>query len=170
MRIPQKLQDYTINTFYTNFPTSEVKIVQGYTVSGERRYLDFSSGCEFYDASTFGTGEKYVDPFREVLSFFQGMPPAQEVMLLYDNRFDDSLNFRQKCKNFVKNLSKDTTQSSEETPKEANKDQQQQDQIKRIGRDVRFSISCRIKGTTHKQEVKTLQDGLANVFDKFLHQ
>lgn len=70
------------------------------------------------------------------------MGEAQQVTLFFESSFDDSLSFRDRCKKFVKNL----LNPGEHQIKEGEdlKDQQQANEVKQVGRDVSFSVSCRI--------------------------
>ncbi len=54
--------------------------------------------------------------------------------------------------------------------KEDIKDQQQLAELKQIGRDVLFSVSCRVDGTKDSHQITKIQHDMAHLFDKFLHQ
>lgn len=168
MWIPDSMKEYVMNTFYANFTTSELKLVTQWVIQGRGKYFNFSDGVEFYDSKSFWWAGSYIDPFREVLSWFQGMWSDQKVSLLFESSFDDSLNFREKCKKFVKNLLNPAKQDEREG--EELKDQQQAAEVKQVGRDVTFSVSCRVSWTKDSRIVSQLQADMAHLFDKFLQQ
>gem|GEM_PF-4418539 len=70
------------------------------------------------------------------------MSTDYKVSLFFESSFDDALNFREKCKKIVNNLLNPTSKAEKEG--EALKDQQQAAEMKQVGRDVTFSVSCRV--------------------------
>lgn len=166
--VPKDMHEYVVNAFYANFTTSELKITTKSIVEWQGKYLHFSEGVEFYDTKAFWWVWSYIDPFREVLSGFQGMPDNTRVTLFFESSFDDSLSFRERCKKFVKNLFNPTDKTEKEG--EALKDQQQAAEVKQVGRDVTFSISCRVSWSSQIRMITQMQNDFAHLFDKFLHQ
>jgi hypothetical protein len=168
IRVPATMQEYVMNTFYANFTTSELKPTTQVIIHGRGKYLNFSDGVEFYDTKSFWGAWSYIDPFREVLSWFQWMWTEHKVSLFFESSFDDSIGFWEKCKKFVKNLFNPTEKHEKEG--EDLKDQQQAAEVKQVGRDVTFAVSCRVSWTKDARVIGQLQNDMTHLFDKFLHQ
>lgn len=170
MWAPSDMQEYLMNTFYANFQTSELAELKTVTLSWSYKYLKFSPQTVLYESSVFGSGDNYIDPFRELLSWFQWMQAGQQMTILYETNFDDTVSRWKKCKNYVKNLLNPKERDPKDTTQEQQKDQQQHDQIKKVWRDVQFTVALIVSGVSDSLTTQRLQEGLAHLYDKFLHQ
>lgn len=76
LHAPVKYQQYIESIFYANFPTSDILILRKPLRIVEKRltYAKFSKGAEFYDTSHFQQGGTYIDPFKDILSLYFGIP------------------------------------------------------------------------------------------------
>lgn len=168
--IPWRIKEYTYNAFYTGFSASEVKMLADVPLTWNYKWLQFSWWCEFYDTQAFGSWENYVDPFREILSLPQWLQEGEEIIIFYEALFDDTIGFRQNCKNIVKNLLKTSPTPEQWWDKEQQKDKQQGEQIKKVWRDVAFSVACIVRGVRDQYRAQEYRERVLHVFDKFVHQ
>lgn len=172
IKLPKKYESYLIDMFYASFESSEIKKVKNdekskkqHIFSPPRWYLRFSSGCEFFDAAEFSKWWSYVDPFKDVLSFYFSVPEEGNLTIDYAAVFKVKLPW---YKAIFKWLGKQLS-PKEKGDKEDVKDQSQHKEIKQSGRDVKFYISywyTKIKWHTRKE----LEANVPNLFAKFLRE
>ncbi len=167
MWFPQSLHEYVMNTFYANFTTSEIQAVQFNWPTWIGKYIHFSDDPAFHDVQWFSSWGGYIDPFREILSWFQWLQTWHKITLFYESQFNETTWRRDKCKKFVKNLS---NRWKNEDPKADWSNEKQAEQIKKSWREVSFSVSCRVQWTKELRIVEQMQKEMANLYTKFLYQ
>lgn len=88
--VPVWVQDYVENTFYASFPTSQLKKLW---VFATPKFTSHTFLKPSYDATFFGTQEfsqwwSYVDPFKEVLSYYQTVSAKDRLEIVWSVQFD----------------------------------------------------------------------------------
>lgn len=84
-----------------------------------------------------------MDPFKDVLSVFFSVSNDAQVELVYESVFKVKKNRWQKLIDFFVKKAKKVADSESQ---EDMKDEKQEKDVKKIGRDVKFTISMRSSG------------------------
>ncbi len=172
IKLPQKYESYLIDMFYASFESSEIKKIgddpkskKKHTFSPIKWYLRFSGGSEFFDAAEFSKWGSYVDPFKDVLSFYFSVPEWSNLTLDIETMFRVSLPWYKKL---IKRLAKQLS-PKEKDEKEEKKDESQKKDIKKSGRDVHFAISYGYSKITWATRSE-LETNLPNLYAKLLSE
>jgi ERCC4-related helicase len=104
-----------------------------------------------------------------VLTSFFTVPDDAELVVQYTNVFDAKESFWQKLLKRIGKLFKLFSGKREEKSDKELKDEKHEQEVKKVERDVLFSISIATSGL-QKPAVSKLQSDLLNVYDKFLHE
>ncbi len=141
LKVPAKYESYLVDMFYASFESSEIKKITSKNVWNHRftqrnKFLHFSKWCEFFDAADFSKGWSYVDPFKEILSFYFSVPDKGNLTLEYQAIFKVSLPWYKKLIKWIKKQ----LSPKENLEKEVKKEDLQKQEVKQSGRDVYFSV------------------------------
>lgn len=83
--VPDSIEHFVENVFYSNFPTSQLK--QRWYFSPpklkDHSYFAPSKWSDFLSSQWFSQSWWYIDPFKEVLSFYQTVPDSESLEILY---------------------------------------------------------------------------------------
>lgn len=171
LHVPSKYEKYVENVFYSSFPTTDIsKLEYEMDISTKgHSFFKFSPECTFYKYSEFSDAGSYVDPFKDVLTSFFTVPDDAELVVQYTNVFDAKESFWQKLLKRIGKLFKLFGGKREEKSDKELKDEKHEQEVKKVERDVLFSISIATSGL-QKPAVSKLQSDLLNVYDKFLHE
>ncbi len=172
--LPKEYEIYLVDMFYSNFPSSEIKKVSTKKRKGKKQkhifsslvsHLKFSTGSEFFWTDQFSRGGTYVDPFKEVLSFYFAIPETGNLTIEYEAFFKVKLpRWKKIFKRIVKQFS-----PREREEKELVKDEMQKKEVKQSGRDVQFSIWYWFSWL-EKIQKRQLTENVANVYSKFIQE
>jgi len=172
IKLPKRYENYLVDMFYASFESSELKKVtnsekdkRSHRFSRIKHFLTFSSGVEFFEAGDFAKGWSYVDPFKEVLSFFFSVPESWNLTIEYEAVFKVSL---PRWKKFLQWLT-GQLRPKEKLEKEEKKDENQKQEVKQTGRDVSFSVGFGL--TKMDKPIKQeLTNNMENLFSKFVRE
>ncbi len=172
IKMPTKYESYLVDMFYASFESSELKKIwvtekdrKRHRFSRIKQFLKFSKWSEFFEASDFAKWWSYVDPFKEVLSFYFSVPEKWNLTIEYEAIFKVKLPW---WKKIFKWIAKQFS-PKEWSEKEMKKDEQQKQEIKESWRDVHFFVwfgMSKIE-TSLKNE---LSHNMEKLFAKFLRE
>lgn len=168
MHVPNEYAQYVENVFYASFPTTDLKqqTWQQIKPSKHASWFKFSDECVFYDTTEFLKWGSYVDPFKDIISLFGSMPVNTQLTLTFAARFDKKLS---RWKAFFKWFTEMFSKPSQPKTTEEIKDKKEEEEIKKIGRDVFFGVACEVSGAPEGVTQRIHKDVL-NVFDKVLQK
>lgn len=97
--VSNKLSSYFENTFYANFPTSNLEKIKK-TPTHQSKYINFNSNTNFYDNKYFTKWWKYIDPFKDLLSIFGWIQWNSQLIIEYNYKFNIS-SFEKFCNRII---------------------------------------------------------------------
>jgi hypothetical protein len=87
VKLPTSFKNYFENTFYSNYPTSDLKEVSVPKVSKDRHRIKPKRGDSFKERDAFQKDGKYLDPMNDVLLLFQTIDRKSRLDLFFDYTF-----------------------------------------------------------------------------------
>lgn len=102
--IPNYLQNFWENIFYNNFPTSECQIINDIKLIKPTHFLNPSKHSYFYNKKYFEKDWNYIDPFQNILSFFNCVDENSIVNIYFKIKFVHSKNIAKKVLFWLKKL------------------------------------------------------------------
>lgn len=82
--INSKYKEYFENSFYSNFPNSEISIIEKNYIQDSWNYIDFKN-WELHEEMDFKKNWIYLDPFKEILSIYNSL--NENEFLKFNYRF-----------------------------------------------------------------------------------
>lgn len=100
--IPKSFKNYFQNTFYSNYPTSDLKEEQAFVLPNNRNFIRFSEDWVLNSQSTFTKDWKYMDPIKDILSLYNNIDKDSKLNIYFDFKFKKSKNILQQIWSFIK--------------------------------------------------------------------
>lgn len=103
VKIPEKIEKYFQNSFYANFPDSELDILNKKDIQKEfdKKYIKFKTNW-FKNIKDFQKNWLYLEPLKDILSIWENLWKDDYLTIWYKLNF--KLNLWEKIINFIKNI------------------------------------------------------------------
>ncbi|MDR2190047.1 MAG: type IV secretion system DNA-binding domain-containing protein [Candidatus Peribacteria bacterium] len=95
VKLPVSFKHYFENTFYSNYPTSDLVEISAPKLSKERHWIIPKKGETFREREEFSKGGTYIDPMNDVLALFQNIDRKSRLDLFFDYTFKTGSAFKQ---------------------------------------------------------------------------
>jgi guanylate kinase len=130
VKLPSSFKNYFENTFYSNYPTSDLAETSSPKFSKDKHRIIPKKGESFKERESFQKGTTYLDPMNDVLALFQNIDRKSRLDLFFDYTFKTGSAFKQAMEllgKFVKwaraSSDKKTANTDDDTKKEPKKKQ-----------------------------------------------
>ena len=100
--IPKSFKNYFQNTFYSNFPTSDLQEIEPFVMPINRDFIRFSDDGVLHSQSTFTKDWTYMDPMKDILSLYNNIDKDSKLNIYFDLKFKKQKNTLQKVGKFIK--------------------------------------------------------------------
>ncbi|MDR0607371.1 MAG: DUF87 domain-containing protein [Candidatus Peribacteria bacterium] len=163
VKLPISFKNYFENTFYSNFPTSDLVEVTSPKFSKDKQRVWLEKEESYKTKDAFQKDGSYLDPINDLLALFQNIDRKSRLDLFFDYTFNfEESAFQQTIALFVKFI-KWARSSTDKTPpaEEGNKEK------KEIKKQIYFSLSYAITTEDHYAK-ESIEKNLASVFAPFI--
>ena len=163
VKLPTSFKNYFENTFYSNYPTSDLKEVSAPKLSKEKHRIKPKKIESFKDKEAFHKEGKYLDPMNDVLSLFQNIDRKSRLDLFFDYTFKTGSAFKQAMDALGKVIKRAwSTSDKKEAADEDGKDKQTKKK-----KQVYFALSYAIT-TEDSYNKEGIEKNLTSVFAPFV--
>ncbi len=94
--IPKSFKNYFQNTFYSNFPTSDLQQIDPFVLPINRDFIRFSEDWILHSQATFTKDWTYMDPMKDILSLYNNIDKDSKLNIYFDFKFKKKKNALQK--------------------------------------------------------------------------
>ena len=163
VKLPTSFKNYFENTFYSNYPTSDLKEVSAPKLSKDKHRMRPKKGEVFKDKDSFHKEGKYLDPMNDILSLFQNIDRKSRLDLFFDYTFKAGGPFKQAMEALGKAVKRARTVSDKKESSEEDTNSKPTKKTKQIY----FAISYAIN-TNDPYHKETIEKNLVSVFAPFV--
>lgn len=168
MYAPAKYEKYILNVFYATYNSSDLKVASITKLPQRKKYIQFSSDAEFYEATDFQKWWTYVDPFKDILALFSGIDAKEFWAIRFTSKFKKKESWFTKILQFFYSFFTLFVPKTKENEDKESEDEENKDR-KKIWNDVKFSIEYFLDFDS-SIKYKSFDEEILHVFDKFLQK
>ena len=74
VKVPKDFAEYFQNTFYANFPTSDLSIVEPVHMPSRKQHIHFKSYSKLKSKADFTKDGSYMDPMTDIMAIYSSIP------------------------------------------------------------------------------------------------
>lgn len=127
-RVPKDFANYFQNTFYANYPSSDLVLIDPIPLPATQEYIHFSDEGVLNTKSDFTKDWSYMDPMSDILALYNNIEKGSELSLYYQYTFkregsiwDTIDKMVGKIANYLLDKKEDDKKEDKEKEKEENK-------------------------------------------------
>lgn len=74
VKVPKQFSEYFQNTFYTNYATSDLTIIEPIPIPARKQHIRFANSSILKSKTDFTKDGSYMDPMSDILSLYGSIP------------------------------------------------------------------------------------------------
>lgn len=90
VKVPRDFANYFQNTFYTNFPTSDLTIIEPVHIPARKQYIHFKNYSKLKSKTDFTKDGSYMDPMTDILSIYSSIPKGGKLDIYFTYMFKEN--------------------------------------------------------------------------------
>ncbi|MBU0627448.1 hypothetical protein KKG31_00660 [Patescibacteria group bacterium] len=85
--VPKRFRQFFQNTFYSNYPTSDLIELKDLPIAKNREHIKFKNTAKIADQSAFTRDGTYMDPMNDMLSLYNTIDANSNLDLYFTYTF-----------------------------------------------------------------------------------
>jgi hypothetical protein len=123
VEIPRGFKQFFTNTFYSNYPTSDIEEIENISVANNSQFVEFAEKAEITTKEEFTKDGSYMDPMKDMFSMFSSIDKNSSLTFNFEYTFKKEKTLWEKIKHVV-NMIRGKNKSKEEDEEDKKKEEQ----------------------------------------------
>jgi hypothetical protein len=90
VKVPKNFAEYFQNTFYTNYPTSDLTVIEPIQIPTRKQHIRFANSSILKTKTDFTKDGSYMDPMSDILSLYWSIPKGAKLDLYFTYMFKEN--------------------------------------------------------------------------------
>lgn len=90
VKVPKDFAEYFQNTFYANFPTSDLSIIEPIHTPSRRQHIHFKSHSKLKSKADFTKDGSYMDPMTDIMAIYSSIPKWASLDIYFTYMFKEN--------------------------------------------------------------------------------